>query len=86
MTPYKDVFEDGQVVIRRFDESIDPEELKWHRDREDRTIEPLGDTDWKFQADGQLPILIKDRIFIPKGSWHRIVKGSGSVDLKITKS
>ena len=38
--------EEGEVRI--FTQDISEEELVWHRDREDRIIEPLHDTDWKF--------------------------------------
>jgi hypothetical protein len=84
MRPYKDVLIED-VVIREFDENIDPIELKWHRDSEDRLIEAVGDTDWKFQLENKLPIEMKREIFIPKGVWHRIIKGTRSVKIKIIK-
>lgn len=84
MRPYKDVLVD-ETLIREFDENIDPIELKWHRDREDRIIEAVEDTDWKFQLENQLPIEIKGEIFIPRGVWHRAIKGTGSVKIKIIK-
>ena len=85
MRPYKDSLEDG-VLIREFDENIDPIELKWHRDQEDRLIEVVGDTDWKFQMDNQIPVKMKGEIFIPRGVWHRAIKGTGSVKIKIKKT
>jgi len=84
MRPYKDVLIED-VVIREFDENIDPIELKWHRDSEDRLIEAVGDTNWKFQLENKLPIEMKREIFIPKGVWHRIIKGTRSVKIKIIK-
>ena len=84
MRPYKDVLIED-VVIREFDENIDPIELKWHRDSEDRLIEAVGDTDWKFQLENKLPIEMKREIFIPRGVWHRIIKGTKSVKIKIIK-
>jgi hypothetical protein len=82
MRPYIDVLVED-ALIREFDDNIDPIELKWHRDNEDRLIEAIGDTDWMFQIDNQLPIEMKGEIFIPRGIWHRAIKGIGSVKIKI---
>jgi len=84
MRPYIDVLVED-TLIREFDENIDPIELKWHRDNEDRLIEAIGDTDWMFQIDNQLPIEMKGEIFIPRGIWHRAIKGTGPVKIKIIK-
>jgi hypothetical protein len=84
MRPYKDVLTD-KAVIREFDESIDPVELMWHRDNEDRVVSPVNKTDWKFQIENELPKEIQGEIFIPRGVWHRIIKGTGSVKVKIIK-
>jgi len=84
MKPYNDVLIDGDL-IREFDQDIDPIELKWHRDQEDRLIEAIGDTDWKFQIDNQIPIEMKKTIFIPRGVWHRAIKGTGSIKIRIKK-
>ena len=84
MRPYKDVLIED-ALIREFDENIDPIELMWHRDQQDRLIEAVEDTDWKFQLENQLPIEIKGEIFIPKGVWHRVIKGTRSVKIKITE-
>ena len=53
--PYRDLEITNKYIIREFGEDIDPIELMWHRDDEDRTIEILGDTDWSIQLDNQLP-------------------------------
>jgi hypothetical protein len=84
MRPYKDVLIEN-ILIREFDENIDPIELMWHRDQEDRVIQSIEDTDWKFQIDNQIPVEIKGEIFIPRGVWHRIIKGTGSVKIKIVE-
>ena len=73
------------IVVRRFKESLDTEELKWHWDEEDRVIHPIHKTDWMFQIDNQLPIPIDNRIFIPKGVWHRIIKGTGDLSVVVEK-
>ena len=64
---------------------VNPEDLKWHIDEEDRIIEPIEKTDWLFQFDNQLPFPIDSKIEIKKGTWHRIIKGTGELVLKIVK-
>ena len=66
MKPYTDLEITDQYIIREFDENIDPIELLWHRDDEDRTIEILGETDWQIQLDDSLPTSLSQRIFIPR--------------------
>jgi len=86
MKPYKDLEVTDQYIIREFDENIDPIELLWHRDNEDRTIEILGETDWQIQLDDSLPTSISQCIFIPRHMWHRTIKGTGPLKIKIYKS
>jgi hypothetical protein len=81
---YKEVTD--QYIIREFNENIDPIELMWHRDDENRTIEIIGETNWKIQLDDQLPTSLNQPIFIPKYKWHRAIKGTGTLKLKIYKS
>lgn len=83
--PYKDIQAFNEGVIRVFDESIDPIELMWHRDQEDRIVEAVEPTDWQVQLDNELPTLIDRPIFIPKYIWHRTIKGTGPLKVKITK-
>ena len=86
MKPYTDIEVTDKYIIREFNENIDPIELLWHRDDESRTIEILGETDWKLQLDNQLPTSLNQLIFIPKHHWHRVIKGNGNLILKIYKS
>ena len=83
--PYTDIEVTDEYIIREFNANIDPIELKWHRDREDRIVEIIGNTDWKIQLEDQLPTSINESIFIPKGQWHRVIKGNGTLTLKINK-
>jgi hypothetical protein len=83
--PYKDIEVTDEYIIREFNENIDPIELKWHRDRENRVVEIVGETDWKVQLENQLPTSMNTSIFIPKGEWHRLIKGNGTLLLKINK-
>jgi hypothetical protein len=85
MRPYTDIEVTDDYIIREFNENIDPIELMWHRDDEDRTIEVMGKTNWKLQLENQLPTSINQPIFIPKHEWHRAIKGTGNLKLKIYK-
>lgn len=70
--------------VRVFDANTPEEELVWHRDYEDRIVEPLEETDWKFQYDNNNPESLK-RLFISKGVYHRLIKGTGDLKLKVIK-
>jgi hypothetical protein len=83
MTPYTDIEVTNKYIIREFNENIDPIELMWHRDNENRTIEIVGETDWKVQLDNQLPTSLNEHIFIERHQWHRVIKGTGTLKLKI---
>jgi hypothetical protein len=85
MKPYKDIEVTDKYIIREFNENIDPIELMWHRDNEDRIIEIIGETDWKIQLENQLPTSMNHQIFIPRHEWHRVIKGTNNLKLKIYK-
>lgn len=78
----KPYIEEGEIRI--FSADIQSKDLVWHKDREDRIIEPLHETDWKFQYDNEVPIEL-DRLFIDKGTYHRLIKGTGELKLKVIK-
>ena len=71
--------------IREFNADVDTHELEWHIDKEDRTVEVIENIDWQFQLDNNLPQLLKETIFIPKETYHRVIKGTGNLKVKITK-
>jgi quercetin dioxygenase-like cupin family protein len=74
-------------VIREFSSEVDPMELVWHQDEEDRTIEILEGEGWQLQRDNELPLVLQegDSIFIPMGQIHRVIKGDTNLKLQITK-
>ena len=84
--PYRDIEVTDKYIIREFGANVDPIELMWHRDNEDRVVEILGKTDWKIQLDNQLPTSMNESISIPKHMYHRLIKGTGNLKLKIHKS
>ncbi len=86
MKPYTDIEVTDKYIIREFNENIDPIELMWHRDNENRVVEIIGETNWKLQLDNQLPTSMNEPIYIPRHLYHRVIKGTGNLLLKIHKS
>ena len=84
MLPFKETSKEN-YFIREFSEDTSSFEFVWHRDKEDRYIEPIHTTDWTFQLDNQLPVNIDKKIFIPKETYNRLNKGTGDLKLKIYK-
>jgi hypothetical protein len=74
------------TVLRTFGDNIDPTELKWHRDDEDRTVVAISTSDWQIQLENKLPVSLDNPIFIERGEWHRLIKGNGELRVKIIKS
>jgi hypothetical protein len=85
MNPYVDIETTEEYVIRKFDENVDPIELMWHRDNEHRTLYLQGETNWQIQLENELPTTFVPPIFIPKHKYHRLIKGTGDLILKIYK-
>lgn len=84
--PFIEQLKDG-FHIRTFSSNLSEMELKWHFDEQDRIVVCEHETDWLFQIDNELPINIKKNtpIFIPEGVYHRIIKGSGDLVVKVKK-
>jgi len=75
-------------LVRTFSKDIDSNELEWHRDKEDRIIIPISENDWTIQYDGELPLRlsINEEFFIPKNSFHRVIKGSTDLVVEVIKT
>jgi len=82
--PFKEYIEEGYYTST-LSEGTDDMELVWQRDREDRVVESVGDTDWMIQIDNELPKPLTESIYIPKEVYHRVIKGSGDLTVKIKK-
>jgi len=81
--PYSEKKEDG-YIIREFSHDTPSFEFVWHRDKEDRVVQAIQDTDWLFQLDNEVPQrLSKNKLFIPKETYHRLIKGTGDLVVKI---
>lgn len=83
--PFKENKINESTSIRKFHQNTDSGEFVWHRDREDRIIEALYETDWMIQIDNELPKKIEGKIKIPKGIYHRLIKGNGNLKIKVKK-
>lgn len=77
----------GNKKIRTFSKNVDTEELKWHFDDEDRLVEIIKSDGWMFQIDNKLPVTLieSEKFFIPKNTYHRIIKGNGDLVVIVTK-
>lgn len=82
--PFKE-YDEKKYLVRVFKEHIDDSELVWHKDREDRIVKSLSHTDWMIQLDDELPKPLTEMIFIPKGVYHRVIKGGGDLTIRVNK-
>jgi len=85
MLPFQETKIGDNVFIREFSQDTDSGELMWHRDHEDRIIESISNTDWMIQIDNELPKNIEGKVFIPMGVYHRLIKGTGDLKIKLMK-
>lgn len=85
--PFVEQQVDKLTYLRKFLNETEDEEYVWHRDQEDRIIEVVYSDGWKFQRENELPIIMSEgmKIYIPKLSWHRVIKGNQDLVLKIIK-
>jgi hypothetical protein len=81
--PYKEI-KQSNYIIREFSQSIPTLELVWHRDKEDRIVQATHETDWQVQLDNEVPQRFpENKLFIPKETYHRLIKGTGDLVVKI---
>lgn len=83
--PFTETYSSNDSCIREFKESVEPTEFVWHRDDEDRVVVSLDPTDWKIQLENRLPQSLNTAVFIERGEWHRLIKGTGELTVKIVK-
>ena len=83
--PFTEEFLDKNTVIRHFDPTADDHLFKWHQDPQERIIEVLNENNWKFQFDNKIPqkLEINKIVKIKKGEYHRLIKGTTPLSLKI---
>ncbi len=85
MLPFQETKLSDNEFIRVFNQDTDSGDYMWHRDREDRIVESIGETDWMIQIDNELPKVIS-KVFIPMGVYHRVIKGTGDLKVKLIKN
>ena len=83
--PFQETKLSDNTFIRVFSQNTDSGEFTWHRDRENRIIESIEDTDWMIQIDNELPKIMEGEVFIPMGVYHRLIKGTGDLKINLTK-
>ena len=82
--PYTEIaFSDFKV--RTFLESVEDDELVWHRDRKNREVRIVESEGWKLQYDNELPIDLEKgkTYFIEAMRYHRVIRGNGNLVLEI---
>lgn len=85
MFPFKEEIISDNISIRTIPKEVSSDLLIWHMDKEDRIIYPIGDNDWKFQFDNELPINFNKKITIKKEVFHRLIKGKGDLKFLLFK-
>ena len=78
----------GNVLLREFSAAVNPSELVWHRDHSDRVVAVVEGSGWSLQMDNQLPVLLEvgKQYYIPKNTYHRVIKGSTKLVLEINET
>ena len=83
--PYKEEILESGVIKRVFDANTDSHELTWHRDKKDRLVTVVNESDWMIQFDNDLPkkLIIGESVIIPKETYHRVIKGDSNLVVEI---
>ena len=85
--PYSEKLLTENILLREFSKNLNQSNLAWHRDNEDRKIIVIEGNGWKFQKDNCLPekIFPGDLVEIKAGEYHRLIKGTSDLIVKIIK-
>jgi hypothetical protein len=83
--PFTEIKISDNKVERVFSKNLSDDELQWHIDDENRIVKVCGTTDWMIQLDNNLPIPIPESVYIPKGMYHRLIKGTSDLHIKVLK-
>ena len=88
--PYREEVRDQhgtgiKYVIRTFENSVLDNELVWHRDRDSRIVSVLNGSGWELQPDDERPIQLNqgEEYYIPKMTYHRLIKGKDNLVVRI---
>jgi quercetin dioxygenase-like cupin family protein len=82
--PFEQQIKNGNLH-RTFSPDVDSQELVWHQDLKDRAVTIVKSGGWQFQRENELPIKLMNEqvLFIPKNSWHRVIKGTSELIVEI---
>lgn len=85
MLPFKQEKLNNTTFIRTFSKDVLSEELVWHRDRENRSVEVLEGEGWEIQLEDKLPkkLEVGQTYIIPAYTFHRVKRGTSDLVLKI---
>lgn len=83
--PYHEIRISDDSMLREFSHEVPSEELEWHMDRRDRRITVIEGNEWKLQLESGLPLKLVEgkTYYIPRESWHRVIKGMGPLRIVI---
>lgn len=87
VTPYSDNNQNDNKFTRIFQETVDSDDLVWHRDHNDRIITIIEGKNWQLQYDNSLPIILEigKSYYIPKDEYHRVIKGTDKLIIQINE-
>ena len=76
---------ENKIKTRLLKENIESRDFKWHFEKRDRKIKVVQSNDWMLQFENRKPRPLKEGqiITIPKGVYHRVIKGDGDLIIKI---
>lgn len=74
-----------KFLYRTFHLDLVDEELVWHRDKKNRSVHVLNGNGWQLQLDDKLPkdLTIGQEYYIPKMTYHRVIKGDTTLVVRI---
>jgi len=83
--PYQDTQQEINRFTRLFENTVNTDELVWHRDAIARNIRVVEGKNWKLQFDNDLPFLLNENqeYHIPANTYHRVIKGDSNLLLDI---
>jgi quercetin dioxygenase-like cupin family protein len=85
MKPYSNTHINSNTFIREIKKDVSEDELVWHRDKNDRIITLLEGENWYIQFDNFMPEKLNknEEIYVPKNTFHRVIKGTTDLKIKI---
>jgi hypothetical protein len=85
--PFSEMRIGKKLFLREFKKETSQDELIWHLDKEDRKVELAEGTNWKLQLDNQLPQVLQlgKSYWIPKMTYHRLIKGDDDLSIRVWK-